>query len=179
MNLVLIRHSKTKRDPNVPITRWGLAEEGIEAAKKLSSNRNIQQLDLLYASLQTKALETAVILAKPNALPIKTNDGLTEITSYTNKFIPDITIYEQTLKDYYAGKTQRINGGETLQEALDRFNSAIESIVKENKDKKRIGIVSHGHILTLFSSQFKELDLYSTHLQIKQPDIALFDWNKK
>ncbi len=71
------------------------------------------------------------------------------------------------------------NDGETLQEALDRFNSAIESIVKENKDKKRIGIVSHGHILTLFSSQFKELDLYSTHLQIKQPDIALFDWNKK
>lgn len=179
MELVLIRHSKTKRDPRVPIALWGLSEKGIEAANKLSSDRKIQKLDILYTSLQTKALETAVILAKPNALPIKTNDGLTESTSYTNKFIPDPAIYELTLKDYYAGKIQRINGGETLQEALDRFNSAIESIVKENKDKKRIGIVSHGHILTLFSSQFKDIDLYDTHLQIKQPDIAIFDWDRK
>lgn len=179
MKIILIRHSKTKRDSNVPIPLWGLAEEGIEAARELSSNKKIQQLDVLYASLQTKALETAVLLAKPNAIPIKTNDGLTEITSYTNKFIPDIAIYEQTLKNYYAGKIQRINGGETLQEALARFNSTIETIVKENKDKKSIGIVSHGHILTLYSSQFKKIDLYDTHLRIKQPDISVFDWDKK
>ena len=179
MEITFIRHSKTKVDPSIPAPLWGLSEEGVELAKKLSSNDDIRRISLFYSSLQTKALETAVLLAKPNAIPIKTDNALTEVTSFTNKFIPDTEVYEKSVKDYYSGRVARINNGETIQEALDRFNRSIQSIVEMNQGEENIGIVSHGNILTLFSSQFKDIDIYATHKQIKQPDIALFDWDNR
>ncbi len=77
MKIIFIRHSKTKIEPKIPVTRWGLSDEGIELAKKLSAHDIIKQLDVLYTSFQTKALETTIYLAKPNAIPIKTDNNLT------------------------------------------------------------------------------------------------------
>lgn len=179
MKITFIRHSKTKVDPRLPPPLWGLSEEGIELAKKLGTRDVIKRISLFYSSLQTKALETAILLAKPDAIPIKTDDRLTEVTSFTNKFIPEIKVYEKSVKDYYSGAIERINEGETIQEALDRFDKAIESIVETNNKEENIGIVSHGNILAFFSAQFKDIDPYPAHKEIRQPDVALFDWDKQ
>jgi len=179
MKLVFIRHSKTDRNPQVPITCWGLAGSGIELAKELSENEVIRNLDVVYSSFQTKALETAVLLAKPNAIPIKADDRLTEVTSFTGPFESDFDTYTKNVHDFYSGDVTRISGGETKTEALERFNSALESIAKEESDKDFVGIISHGNILTLFSALYKDVDCYKLHTQIKQPDVAIFDWQKK
>jgi broad specificity phosphatase PhoE len=68
MNITFIRHSKTKIEPEKPIVLRGLADEGIEKAQALSKDQAIKQLDVVYSSLQTKAIETMLYLAKPNAL---------------------------------------------------------------------------------------------------------------
>jgi broad specificity phosphatase PhoE len=179
MKFVFIRHSKTHRNPQVPITCWGLTDEGIELARNLSRHDVIKNLDVMYASFQTKALETAVILAKPNAIPIKADDRLTEVTSFTGPFEKDFDVYTQNVHDYYADKLDRISGGETKLEALERFMIALESIATAEQDKEFVGIVTHGNILTLFSTQYKNVDSYGLHTQIKQPDLAVFDWGKK
>ena len=179
MKIIFIRHSKTKTEPKIPVTCWGLSDEGIELAKKLSTHDTIKQIDILYASLQTKALETAIYLGKPNGIPIRTDNDLTEVTSFTKSFEPDFKKYKQNVKEYYSGKLDRINGGETKQEAITRFAKAVESIAAAEKDKKYVGIVSHGSILTLYSAKFKDIDCYATHTAIKQPDIAIFDWENK
>ena len=179
MKLVFIRHSKTDRNPLVPITCWGLADSGIRLAKELSKKEVIKNLDVVYSSFQTKALETAVLLAKPNAIPIKTDDRLTEITSFTGVFESDFDTYTKNVHDFYSGDLARINGGETKAEALERFNIALESIANEESNKDFVGIVSHGNILTLFSALYKDVDCYQLHAQIQQPDVAIFDWQKK
>lgn len=179
MEITFIRHSRTKIDPQVPIARWGLSDEGIRLAQELSTHSVIKRTEVLYTSLQTKALETAIFLAKPNGIPIKANDNLTEVTSLTGLFEADFEKYEQNVKDYYLGILDRINGGETQQEAVARFTQAMELIVDAERDKDNIGIVSHGNILTLYSSQFRDIDCYATHTKIKRPDIAIFDWEKK
>jgi len=179
MKIVLIRHSKTDRNPAVPITCWGLADDGITLAKELSEKEVIKNLDVLYASFQTKALETALLLAKPNAIPIKADDRLTEVTSFTGPFEKDFETYTKNVHDYYADVIDRIHGGETKQEALNRFSTALESIVAAESDHETVGIVSHGNILTLFSSLYKDVDCFALHTQIKQPDVAIFDWDTK
>lgn len=179
MKFVFIRHSKTDRDPQIPIRCWGLAEAGIQLAKELSRKEVIKGIDVIYASLQTKALETAVLLAKPNAIPIKTDDRLTEVTSFTGHFEKDFDIYTKNVHDYYHDNIERIDNGETKIEALERFVAALESIAVTERDKESIGIISHGNILTLFSALYKDVDSYSLHTQLKQPDVAVFDWDKK
>src|SRR5579864_4753650 len=100
MKITLIRHSKTLVDPQKPITLWGLSDEGVEKAKALSSDPMIKDLQILYASSQTKAIETAVYLAKPNSIPIKTNYNFTEITSFTNRFITKEQGYDKGVHDF-------------------------------------------------------------------------------
>ena len=179
MKIVLIRHSKTDRNPLVPILQWGLSEDGIEYAKKLSEKDIIKKLNVVYASFQTKALETAVLIAKPNATPIKADDNLTEVTSFTGPFEKDFDKYTQNVHDYYHGMIERISNGETKEEAIHRFNLALENIAEKEAGKEFVGVISHGNILTLFSSQYRDVDCFKLHTQIKQPDIAIFDWDEK
>jgi len=144
MEIVLIRHSKTKPMPNIPIPLWGLTEEGIAKAKSLANEPIIKTLDVIYSSLQTKAIETALLLAKPNNLPIKTNNALTEISSFTREFLGDS--YEQAVSDFYSDKISRIAHGETATEALTRFEQALQEIVfglektikKLNKENEKL-----------------------------------------
>lgn len=179
MKFVLIRHSKTDRNPVVPILQWGLSDSGIKLAQELSHNEIIKNLDVVYASFQTKALETAVLIAKPNAIAIKADDRLTEVTSFTGPFEKDFDKYTQNVHDYYEGTIDRISGGETKAEAVARFTAALEDIAHKEADKEHVGIITHGNILTLFTAQYREVDCYALHTQIKQPDVAVFDWNAK
>jgi len=179
MEILFVRHSKTKVNPQIPIPQWGLSAEGIQLAQKLSAHNVIKALDVIYTSLQTKALETALVLAKPNAISIKTHDGLTEVTSFTQSYEEDVGKYKKNVKEYYGGTLDRINSGETKQEALDRFTRTLQTIVATERDKNSIGIVSHGNILTLFSALFKDIECYEFHTKIEQPDIAVFDWEKQ
>ncbi|MDQ3076185.1 MAG: phosphoglycerate mutase family protein [bacterium] len=176
MLITLIRHSKTKLEKDIPNVLWNLTEEGVELAQQLSLKQEIKDVNVLYSSLQTKALHTSILLAKDNYIPLKTNPDLTELTSITQNFIEN---FESEVKKLYYGETERINEGESIKEGLLRFNHAIEEIVKVEKDASNIGIVAHGNILSIFSAQFIDMSPYEIHYIIKMPDIAILDWDSK
>lgn len=176
MNLVLIRHSKTIINSNVSFLLWTLSHEGVGAAMGLSEEDTIKTLDVIYTSFQTKALETAVILAKNNYISIKCDNDLTESTSITNGFIKD---YSETIKNYYEGNIERINEGETIVEAQYRFNACIEKIIANEPNAKNIGIISHCNVLSVFSSQFCDKTPYQLHDIIRMPDYAILNWDTK
>jgi broad specificity phosphatase PhoE len=181
MRIELVRHSKTLVEPQKPIVRWGLSNDGIERAKALSGTDVIKGIDVLYASLQTKALETAVYLAKPNVIPIKINNDFTEITSFTNRFITKEQGYEQGIYDFYHGTIDRIADGENSEEALRRFNTALERVIAEESKNgvNTLGIVSHGNILSFFTAQYADVTPFSLHDKIQMPDVAVLDWDTK
>lgn len=181
MKIKLIRHSKTIVEPQKSIVLWGLSETGIEKAKTLSNHVIIKDIQVLYTSLQTKALETAVYLAKPNAIPIRTNNDFTEITSFTKRFITKEQGYEQEVHDFYHDKIERIAEGETHKEAVERFNKALENVVNEEAKNniETIGIVSHGNVLSYFTAQYANITPYQLHDKIQMPDISILDWDTK
>lgn len=179
MKLVLIRHSKSLINPQIPIVTWGLSDEGVNLAKQLGDNEYIQKMQVVYSSLQPKALETAILATKNHGAYIKTDDRLTEITSFTNRFVQDHVEYQKNIKNFYTGKVKKLFDGETAEEALKRFKQAIEDIVAHEIDSEFVGIVSHGNILAHFVSQFIERDVYRLAESIKQPDVAVLDWETK
>lgn len=178
MKIVFIRHSKSLVNPNIPITSWGLSEEGVELARKLNSIAQIKTIEVVYSSLQPKALETAVLATENLGIPVEKDNNLTESTSFTNKFVSLKELEENTRK-YYAEKTLSINDGETFVQAQERFWKALQGIVKKEQDKESIGIVSHGNILAGFVSQITSEDPFEIVEKIAQPDVAVFDWNTK
>jgi 2,3-bisphosphoglycerate-dependent phosphoglycerate mutase len=142
----------------------------------LSTKSIIKELDVIYSSWQTKALQTAIYIAKDNQIPIKTDSRLTEVTSITNKFIED---FEVAVSKLYSGEIERLNGGESMSEAKERFNNAIQDIVNVESGKKNIGIVAHGNVLSLFASQFQDIPPFEIHKKLKMPDVAILDWEQK
>jgi broad specificity phosphatase PhoE len=179
MKITFVRHSKTAIKPEIPITLWGLSSVGIDKARELAKQTAIKQLDVLYSSLQTKAIETMVYLAKPNVIPMRTHRDLTEITSFTNEFDANEERYTSQVEQYYGGQLDRIANGETIDEALDRFIAALESIVDQEHEAKNIGIVTHGYILSFFTGKYSDLSPFDLHHSMQQPDIAEFDWESK
>lgn len=178
MKVVFIRHSQSLVNPDIPITSWGLTDEGIKFATVLHDNPIIKAVQVMYSSLQTKALETAVLLTKNNGIPIKTDNRFTEVTSFTTKFMKSEE-HAETVRAFCAGTMERVSGGESAAEALKRFNDAVISVVTTEKDKQVVGIVSHGMILTLFAMQFMAGDKYKVVSSMKQPDVAVLDWESK
>ncbi|MBD3280100.1 hypothetical protein GF389_01070 [Candidatus Dojkabacteria bacterium] len=175
MKITFVRHSQTILQPEVPNPLWQLSDEGIQLSQELSKNGAIKDLDVIYSSLQTKALQTTLLLAKDNHIPIKTHSDLTELTSITIKFFSD---YEEKVKALYTGEIDQINGGETIEEGKTRLNKAIEEIAN-TEEPENIGIVAHGNILSIFASQFVDKTAYEIHQQIQMPDYAIFDYDAK
>lgn len=104
---------------------------------------------------------------------------MTEVTSFTGPFEFDDVVHTKNIHDYHQGLIERINGGETKSEALERFNTALTEISVAEMDADYVGIVSHGNMLALFCTQYQDIDSYELHTKIKQPDMAVFDFETK
>ena len=171
MKLVLIRHSKTLLNKEMPTEQWILSEEGIKLAQKLATKAIIEKCEVIYSSLQTKALETALLIAKPNYIPIKTEQSLTETTSVTNGFFED---FENEISKWHKGE-YRINDGETKAESLERFKNAIDRVVARESHRNYVGIVAHGNVLSIFSEYYSDKPSYDIHKTLQMPDLAVLD----
>lgn len=172
MKLIFIRHSKTTINFKIPITQWELSEEGKILAKELSYDERIKNVDLIYSSDQKKAIQTAEIIAQTNDIPMKIEPHLTELSSITNGIIEN---FDEVVHDFNEGNIDRINDGETIEEGFERFNSAVNKIVKLNGDKKTIGIVSHGEILSIYLSKKLGKSINKIHENMKMPHLFVIN----
>lgn len=171
MKLVLIRHSKTILEKDMPNEQWILSEEGVKLAMELSTNSFIKKCSVIYSSLQTKALETTLLLAKPNYIPIMTEKTLTETTSITNGFFDH---FEEEVAKWHNGK-YRINDGETKAESLKRFKATVKKIASKHSFQDYIGIVAHGNVLSILSECYSDRDSYYIHKSLQMPDFAILN----
>ena len=177
MQLILVRHSKTLQEKSKSNLLWQLSPEGIQLADALSQNQLIKNVECLYTSDQTKALQTALLLAKDNYIPIKVFPQLTEATSITNGYFEN---YEARVAQWHNTTEDRINNGETAKEALSRFNEIIENVVSvSQRIYANIGIVSHANVLSLFTAQFEERSSAEIHAHIRMPDVAILNWESR
>ena len=178
MKFVLVRHSKTKFDPSISIPLWYLTDEGKEKAIELFNHKDFPKIDLVYSSLQTKAVETALILAKSQTIPLKTDVDLTEVSSFTKEVFTNG--YEEMVDSYYTGRVERLSGGETITEALERFEKTLDKISEIEKDKENIAVVTHGNILAFLTSKYDTTrTARELHDFIQMPDYSMIDWNTK
>jgi broad specificity phosphatase PhoE len=177
MQLILVRHSKTLQDKTKSNLLWQLSPEGIQLAELLAKDSLIQKVGCFYTSDQTKAIQTTLLLAKDNYIPIRVFPELTEATSITNGYFDD---YEHRVSLWHQDPEDRINNGETSKEALARFNKIINSIITNAQNSsENIGIVSHANVLSLFTAQFENRNSAEIHKQIRMPDTAILDWESR
>lgn len=63
MFAVYITHPQVRIDPDVPVPQWGLSDLGQERTRRTATAAWVRQLGRIVSSAETKAVETAAILA--------------------------------------------------------------------------------------------------------------------
>lgn len=159
--IYLIRHSEKLNtelidryfdDEYYQITREKriLSSNGEMKAKKLSENKEFENLDTIYSSNYVRAIQTAKYFAEKQNIIINVDKGFNE-RRYGN---PDKST-NIGLKQYYDENIKNIDG-ESRKEVTDRIYKSFKKVVDSNRGK-RVAIFSHGAAITFLLMKWCKL----------------------
>jgi len=146
--LLLIRHAETQVDKNKPVSKWHLTKKGIKSAVKMLNEEMFQNIDIIIASCETKALQTAEFFCRNETQQINQFCGLNELMRDSG-FTSSKKEYYEMVKLCLENPTKSINNWEKASDALLRFTNTIEKI-NNSYTKKKILIVAHGIVINLY-----------------------------
>lgn len=157
----LIRHAETVDENGIRNTSEDsqlinekeiLSVEGEEQAKKLSENKELQNLDVIWSSSYTRAKATAKYIANVNNLPFNLDNELSERKlgnlKELGEFMKDKATRDPS-QEQLLDRTFRTSDGESAEQTNERMNKFFDRILKEYCGK-RIAVVSHGGSVKFF-----------------------------
>ena len=145
----LLRHGKVCVDKNKPPREWILSHEGVKEVSELAENRTFEHVDLIYSSEEEKAFHTAQIIADSIGKSALKLSNFNELNR--NKFIGN---YESAIREAFSNINKSLSSWESCLSALQRFREGIE-LMNVGYRNKKILIVSHGIVLTLYFAHLK------------------------
>ena len=152
-----------------------LSPQGEENAKKLCNVEELKDIDEIYASNSSRAIETAKYLAEYNNLKIKLDERINE-REFGVDYINDLP--EDFTKISFEDKTFKVNNGESLNDVDNRFKSFIKDLL--GKENNRIAIVMHGIILLSYLKTIcNRFEFDGENFNIKYNDNIVLDGKPK
>jgi broad specificity phosphatase PhoE len=151
-NLRFATHPQVRISDAIPVPLWGLNEAGRARAALLASQPWLKTTTRLISSGETKALETAAIVAMATGLAIEVRHSLHENDRSSTGFVPPPR-FEQLADAFFCEPHQSIEGWETAADAQRRVKVATADLLadddRDDGGDSDILIVAHGAVGTL------------------------------
>ncbi|MFM8319820.1 MAG: histidine phosphatase family protein [Chloroflexota bacterium] len=175
--LLLIKHSLPEIDPARPADEWPLGLEGRRRCLALAERLMQYRPQALFCSLETKARQTAAILADRLSLPVTPTAGLHEHARRSAGFgTPEQ--FQADVQRFFAHPEQLVFGEETARAAQARFTFAIAGLLQANP-AQTLAVVAHGTVISLFSQPHLDpgdaAAVYRFWQQLGLPSIVVFE----
>lgn len=161
--LLIITHPEVTVDPCVPIPAWGLNDTGRHRAASFALSDHVSSVTRIWASTETKARETASILAAPRDLPIALDARLGENDRSATGFLPPPE-FEAAADAFFAHPQASYDGWETAAKAQARIVLAVQDITARHSGGD-LAIVTHGAVGTLLYCHLSDLAIDRAHDQ--------------
>lgn len=161
--LFVISHPEVIVDPQIPVRDWGLTETGRQRAASFAQSKHLANVTHIWSSLETKAIETAEILAKPRNLSIAMDARLGENDRSATGFLPR-SRFEAAADAFFAQPEQSFKGWETARDAQTRIVNAVQDITARHIGDD-LAIVTHGAVGTLLFCYLQGLAIDRAHDQ--------------
>ena len=165
----LIRHADTVNEKGIRNTTEDsqminekeiLSVEGEEQAKKLSQNKELQNLDVIWSSSYTRAKSTAKYIAFQNKMEFNIDDRLSERKlgnlKELGEFMKDKATRDPS-QEQLLDRTFRTSDGESAEQTRERMNCFFEGLLDEYEGK-RIAVISHGGSIKFFLLNWCKVD---------------------
>lgn len=148
MFALYITHPQVNIDPDIPVPRWGLSEKGRARAELTAHLPWVRQLQAIVSSDETKAIETAEILAGVTGLGVQVVDHMGENDRSATGYLREAAF--QTAADwFFAHPYESYRGWERAIDAQTRIVTAVKNILKHHNLSQPVAFVGHGGVGTL------------------------------
>ena len=171
-NLILVRHSLPIFQSEIPASQWRLSEEGFRRAALLPQHLSPYHPTRIISSPETKAQQTAQIIASSLHLTWFIEDGLHEHERPQAAGNTSQAQFENLVADFFAHPNQLVFGSESADQAYMRFSSAIDQLITSYPQETLV-IVSHGTVISLFISHKCGLEAFELWRRLGLPFIIV------
>ena len=152
-----------------------LSPLGEENARKLCNVAELNEINEIYASNSSRAIETAKYLAESNNIRIKLDKRINE-REFGVKYIKDLP--NDFTKLSFEDKNYKVNDGESLNEVDNRLKSFINDLL--DSDSNKIAIIMHGIILLSYLKTIcNHFEFDGRNFNIKYNDNIILDGTPK
>jgi broad specificity phosphatase PhoE len=147
VTLRYVTHPEVVVDAAVPVPRWGLSERGRARAAALLDQPWAGATTRIVTSGETKALETAAILATQLGLDVEVRETTGELDRSVPGFLPPDE-FEVVADACFARPDDSARGWEPAAAAQRRIARALADLLGD--DEGEIVVVGHGGVGTLW-----------------------------
>lgn len=163
--VVFVRHALPEVDDAVSSGLWPLTDDGHLAAQKLASRLQLPADELVVASEELKARQTAEALSDQVVVDARLNEVQRPWTDDG---------YRQLAESWLRG--QQPEGWESIRLAVDRMEETVnESMQKGNGSAC---LVSHGLIMSAYLGTLTDIDPVALWSQLDYPDARTLDLDR-
>lgn len=167
--IYLIRHAETVEEngirntdenPQIINEKEILSVYGEEQSKKLSKNRELKNIDVIWTSSYTRAKATAKYIANNNNLCINIDSNLNERKLGNLKELAEFMKNKNTRdpsQEQLLDRKFKTSDGESAEETNQRMTKFFDRILKEYAEKK-IVVVSHGGSIKFYLLNWCEVN---------------------
>lgn len=165
MTLVIyLSHPQVQIDPAIPVPQWGLSPLGRSRTEAFATWPIIRRIEQVVSSDETKAIETAEILARAAGCAVDIRPGMHENDRSATGFLPP-DLFEQTANRFFAHPDESIDGWERAIDAQGRIHAALTQVLAEAPQNRITLLVGHGGVGTLLMSRLAGLAIDRRHDQ--------------
>jgi len=163
MEIILIRHAQSignEKDIVQGHTDEGLSELGIEQAKQLASYFKQSNLNAIYSSDLSRAIQTAKSTAEKLNLEIKIDPNLREADFGHSEGMTYKEVQEKFPEEYNRWNNNFFNRPgwfESFESHFIRVKSALEKILKNQDLNYRVAVFTHGGSIKTQLAYFNKL----------------------
>lgn len=159
-----ISHPEVAIDPDVPVPRWGLSEKGRQRARVAAASGWARSLGRIVSSDETKALETAALLAEASGVRVDELANSGENDRSATGFLPPAE-FEAAADSFFAEPATSFRGWETADHAQARIVRAVTSVLDAHDPSIPIAFIGHGGVGTLLFCHLSGIPVSRVHDQ--------------
>lgn len=142
-----LTHPQVQVDPAVPVPDWSLSATGRARAALAARLPVFRQLEQVYSSAETKAVETARIISDALGVPAAVLPLTHENDRSATGFLPP-DAFETVADAFFARPFESVRGWERAADAQSRIMAESAGAIAEAMDRDVL-MVGHGAVGTL------------------------------
>lgn len=143
-----LTHPQVRVDPAVPVPQWSLSEDGARRAREGAGRPEFASLTHLVSSAETKAVETAEIIAAHLGLAVTVDELMHENDRSATGFLQPEE-FERVADAFFAQPEISVRGWERACDAQVRIVGRVAAHLERIPQDARVLFVGHGAVGTL------------------------------